>query len=305
MKREEDKRLIIPKDAFEEEASEGLGRLNKEEAAEDMHDLESRLARRLRKPIRVWIPATAAVIIILIASTLYISLFRDRIPEVPDMAMTEGSKKDTVLIAMAEPVTKAKAEVEVKAKVEVKDKGERFVAPVIAEDFDVADMAEDKAEAMAEAEVKAKDEVMVEMVIDIIEREEVAEELIVQALPMRAEAMKAAGSGKAETRKKANVAEVTADNPPMPVGGMEELNSWFSSNLRYPDDISPRTRQQVIVSFSVRRDSTIYDLKAEFSPGTSFTEEAFRLLREGPQWVPSIRNGNTVDMQVRVRIIFR
>ena len=83
MKKETDKRLIIPKDAFEEEASEGLGRLNKDEAEEDLHDLEGRLAkelhdleratvRRLRKPMRVWIPAAAAVIIILIASTVYI-----------------------------------------------------------------------------------------------------------------------------------------------------------------------------------------------------------------------------------------
>ncbi|MCJ7821224.1 MAG: energy transducer TonB [Bacteroidales bacterium] len=298
MKREEDKRLIIPNDAFEEEASEGLGRLNKEEAAEDMHDLESRLARRLRKPIRVWIPAAAAVIIILIASTLYISLFRDRKPEVPDIAMVEGSKKDTVLIAMAEPVTKA----EVKAEVEA----ERFAAPVIAEDFAAADKAEIEAE--------EKGEVMVEMVIDIIDREEMAEEIIVQALPVRAEAMKTAGSGKAETRKKANVAEeraeaipgeVIPDHPPLPVGGVEELNSWFNSNLRYPDDISPRTRQKVIVSFSVRPDRTIYDLKAELSPGTSFTEEAFRLLREGPRWDPAIRNGLVAEETVKVRITFK
>ena len=128
MKRETDKRLIIPKDAFEEEASEGLGRLNKNEAEEDLRDLEGRLAkqlhdldrgtaRRLRKPIRIWIPAAAAVIIILIASTFYIGLFRDKQPVVPETAMVNDTKKDTVLIAMAAPITKDEAEVKVKAEV--------------------------------------------------------------------------------------------------------------------------------------------------------------------------------------------
>ncbi len=34
--KEKDKRLLVPKDAFEEEASEGLGRLSREEAEEDL-----------------------------------------------------------------------------------------------------------------------------------------------------------------------------------------------------------------------------------------------------------------------------
>ncbi|TFH48563.1 MAG: hypothetical protein E4G92_03335 [Bacteroidia bacterium] len=167
---------------------------------------------------------------------------------------------------------------------------------------------------MISAILVADNEVQDESIIEIIGDEAMAEELIVQALPVRAEAMKAAASGKAETRKKANVAEeraeaiprdVTADNPPGPVGGIEELNSWFNSNLRYPYDISPRTRQKVIVSFSVRPDSTIYDLKAELSPGTSFTEEAFRLLREGPRWEPAIRNGLVAEETVKVKITFK
>ena len=76
--KDNDKRLIIPKDAFEEEASEGLGRLNREEAAEDLRELKSRMERRVRKPRMIWLPAAAAVVILLVASTVYIALFRDR-----------------------------------------------------------------------------------------------------------------------------------------------------------------------------------------------------------------------------------
>ncbi len=70
--------MIIPKDEFEEEASEGLGRLNREEAAEDLRELKGRMERRVRKPRMIWLPAAAAVVILLVASTVYIALFRDR-----------------------------------------------------------------------------------------------------------------------------------------------------------------------------------------------------------------------------------
>jgi hypothetical protein len=228
------------------------------------------MARRLRKPIRVWIPAAAAVIIILVASTIYIGLFRERRPEVPDMAMMEGAKKDTVLIAMATPVVKAEA----KDKVEAED----------------------------------------ELAIEIIDLEMLADEVIVQAMPVRAEAMKAAGTGKSETRKKANVAEerteaipaeVIADHPPLPVGGIEELNRWIKRSISYPPGITPKERKLVTVAFIVRSDGTVVDLQAVQTPGEIFTEEAFRLLREGPRWEPAIRNGMVAEEMVKVRITFK
>ena len=284
MKREDDKRLIIPKDSFEEEASEGLGRLNKDEAAEDLRDLEKRMAQRLRKPIRVWIPAAAAVTIILIASTIYIGLFRERQPAASETAMVDNTKKDTILIAMAEPLNKVKAEV----KVEVKAEGEAEV----------------------KAEVKAEDE----LIIDIIEKEAVAEVVIVQAMPERAKAAQGAPAGRAETRSAKNVAvadreteyaSIPADRAPLPVGGMEELNTWISNNIRYPADAVVRTRQQVILTFKVRVDSTVYDLKAERTPGDRFTEEAVRLLREGPHWAPAFLNGTPVEETVRLSLLFK
>jgi len=260
--------------------------------------------RRLRKPIRVWIPAAAAVIIILIASTIYIGLFRERKPEMPEMAVMEGSKKDTVLIAMATPLVKdeSKAEVKVEAEVKAEAQVERFAAPVIAEDF----AALDKTEVMADAEV--------ELAIEIIDREMAADEVIVQAMPVRAEAMKAAGSGKAETRKKANVAEerteaisgeVITDHPPLPVGGVEELNRWIRRSISYPPGITPKERKLVTVAFIVRSDGTVVDLQAVQTPGEIFTEEAFRLLREGPRWEPAIRNGMVAEEMVKVRITFK
>lgn len=303
MKKETDKRLIIPKDAFEEEASEGLGRLNKDEAEEDLRDLEGRLAmelldlergaaRRLRRPIRVWIPAAAAVIIILIASTVYIGLFRDKQPVIPETAMVIDTKKDTVLIAMAAPITKDEADVKVKA------------------------------EAMVEAKTENDDKMRDEIIIEILGAGVQAEEVIVQAVPERAKvaegipakAAEGMQAKRADTRaaKNAAVADMekeykTAgpDHAPQPAGGIDELNTWISSNIRYPAETLTRTRQLVTVTFKVLADSTIYDLRAERTPGAPFTEEAFRLLREGPHWTPAILNGYPVEETVRVRLLFK
>jgi hypothetical protein len=321
MKKEKDKRLIIPKDAFEEEASEGLGRLNKDEAAEDLRDLEGRMAkqlhdiergtaRRLRKPIRVWIPAAAAVIIILIASTVYIALFRDRQPATPATAMVEESKKDTIMIAMAEPLSRDEPVVKINAKAKDEVTEMRYVAAVVVEEAAVAEEVKDETDAEVEANAEVKDE----MIIKILEADMLAEEVIVTAMPERAKAAEGIPAGRAETRaaKKEAVTQRDADyrsagpdRPPQPAGGMTEMNSWIRSNIRYPAETPTRTRQLVIVSFKVRSDSTLYDLKSESTPGAPFTEEAFRLLREGPHWAPAVRNGVPVEETVRVSLLFK
>ena len=56
---------------------------------------------------------------------------------------------------------------------------------------------------------------------------------------------------------------------------------------------------------AITADSTIYDLKAEQTAGESFTREAFRLLREGPKWVPPVRNGNVSGEEIRISIVFK
>jgi len=60
-----------------------------------------------------------------------------------------------------------------------------------------------------------------------------------------------------------------------------------------------------MVSFTVQPDSTIADLKALRSPGDAFTREAFRLLREGPKWVPARIGGSPAASDVIVMFVFR
>ena len=63
------------------------------------------MERRVRKPRMIWLPAAAAVVILLVASTVYIALFRDRSKPDAEIAMAEKTITDTALIAMAQPIT--------------------------------------------------------------------------------------------------------------------------------------------------------------------------------------------------------
>ena len=153
-----------------------------------------------------------------------------------------------------------------------------------------------------------------EIIIEILGAGVQADEVIVQAVPAKTKVAEALPATRAETRAAKNAVAsgrekdyqtAGPDHAPQPVGGIDELNTWISSNIRYPADAVSRTRQLVTVAFRVMADSTIYDLRAERTPGALFTEEAFRLLREGPHWVPAVRNGLVTEETVRVSIVFK
>jgi hypothetical protein len=320
--KEKDKRLFLPKDGFEEEASEGLGRLSREEAEEDLSELKARMERRLRRPRHIWLPAAAAVVILLVASAVYVSLFRERPAMVDEMALAEEPMRDSALIAMAEPIEKRKSISPVADISTSREAGSQRAKAVPALVIEVADeevfyaVAEAKEEAAdkvtAMGEKEAADQVAAivkkEIAVEEVAAEEVVSEVvIVEAMP-RMEKM-----GLQDKKERAADAAASLsgsislpDNrEAAPVGGITEFMEWVRKNIRYPEEVLPRTRQVVLVVFRVRADSTVYDLRAERTPGEPFTEEAFRLLREGPGWVPVVRNGQVVDDEARVTVVFK
>jgi hypothetical protein len=156
-----------------------------------------------------------------------------------------------------------------------------------------------------------KDEVVA--IHEAVEEEQVAEEVVVEAMPGME---KAAANEKKEKAPATKIMEDSAaatavpgagipNRRAVPVGGVEEFNRWIQSNIRYPEEVVPRVRQVIVVTFKISADSTLYDLKAEQTAGDLFTHEAFRLLRDGPRWVPAMRDNKVIDEEVRVSIVFK
>lgn len=328
-----DKRLLIPRDEFEEEASEGLGRLSREEAEADLGELKSRMESRLRRPRAIWIPAAAAVVLLLAASAVVVSLLRVRPGAGPVMAEGETPAAETIVdtayIAMAGPIEKADYTSGEKTA------SARFVPPPVPE-------SADEYELLAEADTGNEYLAEEPIVQFTLVRQEKAGEVVVQAVPQMAqyesqaravnvtrEEKKAASGDKGvkkadrlaesidsakETVRAAAVNAVTeqetagqpiVDTSPAPLGGWDEFIKWTAQNIRYPEGIEPRRRQEVQITFIVRCDSTLTDLRVVRSPGEPFTREAFRLLREGPKWAPAVLNGFSQNEEVICIFIFK
>lgn len=334
--KERDKRLLIPKDEFGEEAAEGLGRLSREEAAEDLRELSGRLERRLehraRRPRRIWLPAAAAVVTVLVASALYVSLFRSSGDREPAVAMADKKMadslsaavaaeaetdtallaaagqggSDTFLIAMAAPI----------------EKGDAAEGSVSRESMPRADRASEKAVTPPPPEetaveraplVAASDDEVLEVVVQAQHEEAAAEEVIVEALPMMQKAaLRAEDAEKDKAAKKTEVASTAAatgtlkpDRSAGPVGGWEAFNDWTRPNISHAGEIMTTDNPLVVVAFRVRADSTLYDLKVVRSGAESYSREALRLLREGPKWIPAVREGQVVEEEVKVSIVFK
>jgi hypothetical protein len=304
--KEKDKRLLLPRDEFEEEASEGLGKLNREEASEDLQELQVRMQRRVRKPGMIWLPAAAAVVILLVASAVYFAIFKERKVPGTDMATAETPITDTALIAMAEPIKKT----ETKSAENTRTPGAKGSARAT---MSAPAKTEEVRSAQAELDVAGVNKVEANAAKEVTEGEELAEVVTVEAIPVMEKAAAYEKKDKAAAAK--TIEDSAAATPNLgvgmpnrqaePVGGMKEFNRWIQSNIRYPEEVVPRVRQVIVVTFKIAADSTLYDLKAEQTAGDTFAKEAFRLLREGPKWEPVVREGRVVPEEVRVSIVFR
>ena len=90
-----------------------------------------------------------------------------------------------------------------------------------------------------------------------------------------------------------------------PTGGIEAFKMYMEENIRYPAGDTISKREVVVLKFTVAPDGNIAGMKSLRSPGDEFTEEAIRLLKEGPRWKPALgENGPTHDV-VRMRIVFK
>ena len=61
----------------------------------------------------------------------------------------------------------------------------------------------------------------------------------------------------------------------------------------------------VILTFTVTLSGEVREVKTLSSPGAPFTEEAVRLLQEGPGWIPAFGVDGPVERQVNLRIVLK
>ena len=100
---------------------------------------------------------------------------------------------------------------------------------------------------------------------------------------------------------------VTRIKPPQFPGGEEALAKYLEQNLNHkqPQERGgPEGKYTVVLSFLVEEDGTLSNIEARTDPGYGTAEEAIRVIKNGPNWIPSERDGIKGNYLKRLSIAF-
>ncbi|MCR9172477.1 MAG: energy transducer TonB [bacterium] len=86
-------------------------------------------------------------------------------------------------------------------------------------------------------------------------------------------------------------------------GGAQAIRDFIDANLRNP--LTPKDQDcKVYVSFVVRENGELTDLKVEKGCSPLLDEEALRIYRIMPRWIPGQLNGTYISTRCRMPIPF-
>ncbi|MEZ5037094.1 MAG: energy transducer TonB [Chitinophagales bacterium] len=90
-------------------------------------------------------------------------------------------------------------------------------------------------------------------------------------------------------------------------GGTNALLKFLADNLQYPNEAREAGKQGVVkVQFYIDIDGSIQDLKViSDQVGSGCAEEALRIIRLMPNWIPGTKNGNPIKVPYTVPITFK
>lgn len=88
-------------------------------------------------------------------------------------------------------------------------------------------------------------------------------------------------------------------------GGMKNLSNYLEENLRYPQQaLNDSIEGRIIVKFTVRKDGSISDIKVIRPVHPLLDEEAIRVVKEMPKWIPAQSNGKDVSSYFTLPVRF-
>jgi protein TonB len=104
--------------------------------------------------------------------------------------------------------------------------------------------------------------------------------------------------------KEFKTVQIQAKFPGGPEAWMRYLQRNLNSNTP-TDNGAPVGNYTVVVSFLVDKEGNISEVKSENDPGYGTADEAVRVIKHGPKWVPAVQNGRNVIYRQRQSITFQ
>ncbi|MBR6494374.1 MAG: TonB family protein, partial [Prevotella sp.] len=99
--------------------------------------------------------------------------------------------------------------------------------------------------------------------------------------------------------------EIVEKMPEFP-GGDKALLEFLSKNIKYPVEAQKKGLQgRVVLGFVVEKDGSLSDVKTAKSVDPLLDEEAMRVVKSMPKWLPGRQNGKSVRVKFNVTILFK
>ena len=97
---------------------------------------------------------------------------------------------------------------------------------------------------------------------------------------------------------------IVQEMPAFP-GGVESLKTFLTNHIKYPAEAREMGIQgTVYLSFVVETDGSITNISVLRPVGGNCEEEAIRVLRSMPNWLPGKQNGNAVRVRLNLPVKF-
>ncbi|MDH5475438.1 MAG: energy transducer TonB [Cyclobacteriaceae bacterium] len=92
---------------------------------------------------------------------------------------------------------------------------------------------------------------------------------------------------------------------PVPVGGLSAFYKYVGEEINYPSAaIRARIDGKVFVQFIVNKDGSLSDFEVVKGVGLGCDEEAVRVLKKAPKWIPGKQRGKNVRVKMVLPIHF-
>jgi protein TonB len=86
---------------------------------------------------------------------------------------------------------------------------------------------------------------------------------------------------------------------------MQSLYSYLKWAIKYPKDAWKNNIQgKVYLTFTVEKDGSIANVEVKRSLYPSLDNEAMRVIRQAPKWIPGRQNGFPVKVKYNIPISF-
>ena len=100
--------------------------------------------------------------------------------------------------------------------------------------------------------------------------------------------------------------DTTSVKKPEFPGGLTEFYKFVGNNFKMPLEASKsKVNGKVDLSFSVEKDGTLSDFKIEKDLGFGLGDEAIRVLKISPKWIPGSKDGEAVKVSYSLPITIR